>query len=308
MVRTPQYKSHFFLRKTAIHLKSSKYYLLKMLTLFVYSYGLLFFISRTVSGQIDSCSCISPDLEFATGVNLLYYKCDNEPSGRISYNITAPEAMLNVLNPDKRTIFFIFGYLLYPDHPLTQYIMKALCDGQSDNVVLLDWSKYSNGSYETVFENAQKVGVLFAESILKLKNANLNVSKIYIIGFSIGAHIAGIAGKCNKDFKISRITGLDPANRYIPVLSMSQSLSGCYLTPDAAKCVDVIHTDMGYYGTTSSSMLPLLPHTGTVEFYANGGYRPQPNCTLFAQPLSFEEPEIIISRQELSLTISKYLL
>lgn len=67
--------------------------------------------------------------------------------------------------------------------------------------------------------------------------------------------------------------GLDPANRYIPAVSNNTILKGCYLTPDAAKCVDVIHTDMGFYGT------PALPYTGTVEFFANGGCRYQPNCT-----------------------------
>ncbi|XP_039313465.1 lipase member H-like [Solenopsis invicta] len=246
-----------------------------MLPSIAYSYILLFFMTNVASGQFDYCPCVSPDSTFAIGVNLLYYKCNNatDPSDRISYSITEPENIINVLDPTKQTNIFIFGWQLYPDHILVQYMMEALCNGKTTNVVLLDWSKYSSGFYLTVFNNAQGVGVLFAQCLQKLVNSGLDVSTIYIIGFSLGAHIAGIAGKCNKNFQLIRITGLDPANRYIPAVSNNTILKGCYLTPDAAKCVDVIHTDMGFYGT------PALPYTGTVEFFANGGCRYQPNCT-----------------------------
>lgn len=87
------------------------------------------------------------------------------------------------------------------------FTLLALCYGKTDNVVLLDWSKYSRGAYASVFRNAEKVGVLFAQSIRLLVDSGLDVSKIYIIAHSLGAHIAGFVGKCNV-FKISRITGM----------------------------------------------------------------------------------------------------
>jgi len=76
-----------------------------------------------------------------------------------------------------------------------------------DNIVLLDWSRHSNGSYITVFQNAEKVGRLFAESIRKFKNSSFDISKIYIVAHSLGTHIAGFVSKCN-DFTIPRITGI----------------------------------------------------------------------------------------------------
>ncbi|XP_072747772.1 pancreatic triacylglycerol lipase-like isoform X2 [Anoplolepis gracilipes] len=231
-----------------------------MLTSIVYLYLLLFFMIKIMYGEGNMCSCTPPASSFTTGVNLIYYKCNNETPATISYPITAPEKLLNVLE-DKQTIFYIFGFLQNPEKENVQSMMNALCYGGT-NVVLLDWSKYSSSiNYWKDFEEAQKVGSAFAQSLQKLVDNGLKVSNIYIIGFSLGAHIAGLAGKCTK-FKIPRITGLDPANpAFYP--------SGCYLTSTDATKVDVIHTDMGGFGTPTSM--------GTAEYYANGGYRPQPN-------------------------------
>ncbi|XP_018395552.1 PREDICTED: lipase member H-like [Cyphomyrmex costatus] len=243
-----------------------------MLPSIVYLYVLLFFVTRISYGQ-SSCSCNQTDLDFATGVNLIYYKCNSEIPATIAYPITVPQTLLNVLDTNKRVIFYIYGYLQYPEDSNVQLMMEALCYERTDNIVLLDWSKYSNGSYASVFRDAEKVGSLFARSLQLLVESGLDVSKIYIIGHSLGAHIAGYAGKCNA-FKIPRITGLDPANPlfYLP---------GCYLTSKDAEWLDVIHTDKGGYGTPTSM--------GTADYYVNGGTRPQPGCQFLGVPLSNDD-------------------
>ncbi|XP_050451645.1 lipase member H-B-like [Cataglyphis hispanica] len=239
-----------------------------MLTFIIYFY-LLLFLMRIMHGQGNSCACNQPDSDFAIGVNLIYYKCNNETSGTIVYPITAPEEMLKVLE-DKRTIFYIFGHSQSPDDANVQLMMRALCYERTDNVVLLDWSKYSKLFYWISFQRAEKVGRLFAQSIRLLVKNGLDISKIYIIGHSLGVPIAGFAGKCN-DFTIPRITALDPANPlFYPF--------GCYLRSTDAAWIDIIHTDMGGYGT--------LTCMGTAEFYANGGTRPQPGCKLIDNPFS----------------------
>ncbi|XP_029665357.1 lipase member H-like [Formica exsecta] len=240
-----------------------------MLTPIIYLYFLLFLMTKIMHGQGNSCVCSQPDSDFAAGVNLVYYKCNHETPATIAYPITAPEEMLKVLE-DKRTIFYVFGYLQSPGDANVQLMMEALCYERTDNVVLLDWSKYSKGTYWSAFQNGEKVGALFAQSIRLLVNSGLDISKIYVVAHSLGVHIAGFAGKCN-DLVIPRITGLDPAN---PLFY----LFGCYLTPTDAAWIDIIHTDKGGYGTPTCM--------GTAEFYANGGTRPQPGCKLIGLPLS----------------------
>ncbi|KYN29647.1 Lipase member H-B [Trachymyrmex cornetzi] len=240
-----------------------------MLPSIVHIYVLLFFVTRIMYAQ-SWCSCNQTDLDFATGINLLYYKCNGEIPATIAYPITVPQMLFNVLDNDKRIIFYVFGYLQYPEDSNVQLMMEALCYGRTDNVVLLDWSKYSKGSYPIAFRNAEKVGSLFAQSIQLLVESGLDVSRIYIVAHSLGAHIAGFVGKCNV-FKIPRITALDPAN---PVFY----LLGCYLTRNDAEWVDVIHTDKGGYGTPTSM--------GTADYYVNGGTRPQPGCQIIGPPLS----------------------
>ncbi|KAL6438657.1 hypothetical protein ACFW04_004585 [Cataglyphis niger] len=93
------------------------------------------------------------------------------------------------------------------------------------------------------------------------------LSKIHVIGFSLGAEAAGFMGKALRPRKIGRITGLDPAYP----LYMNTGEEGHLSWTDAA-FVDVIHTDGGHLGFPQ----PL----GHVDFYPNGGRKRQPGCDL----------------------------
>lgn len=65
--------------------------------------------------------------------------------------------------------------------------------------------------------------------------------------------------------------GLDPAGPLFYILNSR-------LTRNDADFVDVIHTDAGFYG--------IALYSGHVDFYPNGGHRPQPGCVLFGPFLS----------------------
>lgn len=78
----------------------------------------------------------------------------------------------------------------------------------------------------------------------------MNASKITLVGHSLGAHIAGIAGK--QVYKrtgqlLSRITALDPAG---PCFS-NIHVDGKLVKSDA-NYVDVIHTNGGMLGLKES--------------------------------------------------------
>lgn len=97
------------------------------------------------------------------------------------------------------------------------------------------------------------------------------VENIYLIGHSLGAHIAGYAGRYFKQYSglnLTRITGLDPAN---PCFNEGEALSG--LQRGDAEFIDVIHTNPGVLGKSSS--------VGDVDFYAEGLAPIQPGCVKF---------------------------
>ena len=92
-------------------------------------------------------------------------------------------------------------------------------------------------------------------------------SHYHLIGFSLGAHVAGFAG--SELANISRITGLDPASPlfegYPPRVR---------LDPTDADFVDVIHSNgESFYKGGLGSYSPM----GHVDFYPNGG-RVQVGC------------------------------
>lgn len=89
-----------------------------------------------------------------------------------------------------------------------------------------------------------------------------------MVGFSLGAQIAGITGKLLSG-KIGRITGLDPARPLFEWLANNKNLSQRLDSSDAI-FVDVIHTNGGQLGIEE----PI----GTVDFFPQGGKR-QPGCT-----------------------------
>ncbi|CAO1386505.1 unnamed protein product [Diamesa serratosioi] len=117
-----------------------------------------------------------------------------------------------------------------------------------------------------------QVSIAMADVMLTLLNDGLDIQKLHLVGFSVGSHMAGLIGrhiqtKSSKKFTVKRITALDPAYPlFYPNLAYQP------INKNDAEFVDVIHTDAGLYGTPIPS--------GTVDFWPNGGYIPQPGCRL----------------------------
>lgn len=76
------------------------------------------------------------------------------------------------------------------------------------NVIVVDWSKYSHLSYPKARKRVIDVAKVIAKFVDKLcVNLKINPNKIHIVGHSLGAHVAGIAG-LKTARKIQRITGI----------------------------------------------------------------------------------------------------
>lgn len=119
---------------------------------------------------------------------------------------------------------------------------------------------------------------MVAQQLVNLFDAGLSVLNFHLVGHSLGAHVAGHAGRnmqllSNHRYILPRISCLDPAgpnwyddgDSYEPVVK------------NDALFVDVIHTDAELYGAPIS--------TGTIDFWPNGGVGIQPGCPAVRSPI-----------------------
>lgn len=97
-----------------------------------------------------------------------------------------------------------------------------------------------------------------------------------MIGFSLGAHTAGLIAQYLQSGKLKRITGLDPAKPMFVLLKAAKRLS-----EKDAVFVDVVHTDVLQRG--------ILQPLGHVDFYVNGGIE-QPGCQYQTETSAYTFP------------------
>lgn len=109
------------------------------------------------------------------------------------------------------------------------------------------------------------MGIILADLISFLVNIHdMQLSDLIVIGHSLGAHVAGIAGSKLKPLRLPIIVGLDPANPMFNTTEIDLRLSS-----DDAEYVQVIHTNGARYGIS----YPM----GHADFYPNWGQN-QPGC------------------------------
>lgn len=137
-------------------------------------------------------------------------------------------------------------------------------------VICVDWERGANlPNYVKAAANTRLVGKQLAQLLMALeKHKAVDMDRVHIIGFSLGAHVSGFAGAELDGLK--RITGLDPAG---PLFEAQHPKAR--LDSTDAQFVDVIHSNgenliLGGLG----SWQPM----GTVDFYPNGG-RVQHGCS-----------------------------
>ncbi|XP_034946131.1 uncharacterized protein [Chelonus insularis] len=176
------------------------------------------------------------------------------------------ERVSNAIDPELPTKVIVHGFGSDCEHIWVYEMRSALMSVHDCNIVCVDWSPGSAiPNYVRAAANTRLVGRQLAKLI---KSLNVSLDTVHMIGFSLGAHVAGFAGA--ELANVSRITGLDPAG---PLFESQDPRARLDATD--ANFVDVIHSNgeqllLGGLG----SWQPM----GDVDFYPNGG-RMQTGCS-----------------------------
>lgn len=112
---------------------------------------------------------------------------------------------------------YAYGYTEKYQSMSAQTIVGAYIERDDHNIIVIDWSNYSGGSY--IFDaipNSYKVGEIVGKTLLTMKDSGFNLENFHIVGHSLGGQLAGFIGRSvnnnsNQTVKIKRITALDPA-------------------------------------------------------------------------------------------------
>ncbi|XP_037325001.2 lipoprotein lipase isoform X2 [Pungitius pungitius] len=154
---------------------------------------------------------------------------------------------------------------------VTTLVSALYAREKTANVVVVDWLASAQNHYAVAARNTEGVGHEVARFIDWIEETtNMPVENLHLIGYSLGAHVAGFAGS-HATNKVGRITGLDPAGPEFEGERAHRRLS-----PDDARFVDVLHT---FTGGSLGLSIGIQQPVGHVDIYPNGGSF-QPGCNL----------------------------
>ncbi|MBN3306695.1 LIPE lipase, partial [Amia calva] len=176
-------------------------------------------------------------------------------------------------NATSRTFLVIHGWTMSGmlESWLHKLVAALLVREKDANVIVVDWLTLAHQLYPDAVNNTKLVGHDIARLLEWLKEElNLPLENVHMIGYSLGAHVAGYAGTFVQG-TVGRITGLDPAGPMFEGVD-----SNCRLSPDDADFVDVLHT---YTREALGVSIGIQQPVGDIDIYPNGGDI-QPGCGL----------------------------
>lgn len=163
-------------------------------------------------------------------------------------------------NPGHPTRFVIHGWNGDGNSGINNAIRTAYLARGNFNVFVVDWGLGANANYVTSRNRVGAVGAALARFIIFLhQQTGMTFGSVTVVGHSLGAHIAGLAGKNTQGSgRLGVIVGLDAA---FPLFSVDQPAQRLHNSD--ADYVESIHTNAGLLGFDQ----PL----GDASFYPNFG-------------------------------------
>ncbi|XP_044765632.1 lipoprotein lipase-like [Coccinella septempunctata] len=199
-------------------------------------------------------------------IHYYLYTKKNKDTPYLIENNDVSELANSKFNHKKRVVFIIHGWNNDYTSSVNTLVKGALLDNADVNVIVVDWGKLANKNYFTARFSVRKIGQFVGQFINNITEKYKKSYKDFvIIGHSLGAHVAGVAGANTKQ-KVDYIVGLDPASPLFTLHNIDDRLD----TTDA-DFVEIIHTSGGRLG--------FLSPIGHADYYPNGGTS-QPGCFL----------------------------
>ncbi|XP_026733233.1 pancreatic triacylglycerol lipase-like [Trichoplusia ni] len=210
--------------------------------------------------------------------NSYYVYTRTNPQSPVSVLPTAASitAATTPIDSNWPTVILIHGQSGSVFTSLNPVVKDAILSLGEHNVIVVDWSQYASLGYATASTVVPQVAehlVLFVEELIAATatlTPPITRNDIHIVGFDLGAHVAGHAGRLLTTQppniqQVARITGLDPSGN-------GWGLNSGRLGVTDARYVEVIHTDgSGIFANGIGVSL------GNIDFFANGGSN-QPGC------------------------------
>ncbi|KAG4070016.1 hypothetical protein HA402_013676 [Bradysia odoriphaga] len=148
-----------------------------------------------------------------------------------------------------------------------EYDDKEWVKSEKTNFCGVDWRELASDKYDDASqEHIKKIGGQLAAFITQLHDLGVELDNISIAGHSLGAHIAGFAGRTiyeRYNQLIGTIYALDPAGPGFTSLFLILDRSDYILSKADASYVQVLHTAIGTYGTSQ--------YLGHADYYVNNG-------------------------------------
>lgn len=174
-------------------------------------------------------------------------------------------------DPSKPTRFLIHGWFEDDTADISVATSAELLNYYDFNVIFIDWSEGSRTiNYIGAANRVPTIGQFVASQIDFLVSQNaVNLARLTVIGFSLGAHIAGHVGKNVQSGTINSIIGLDPAGPLFSVRNPEGRIDA-----GDARYVECIHTNGPTIVLVGAGIGASIGHA---DFYPNGGSS-QPGC------------------------------
>ncbi|XP_026761137.1 lipase member H-B-like [Galleria mellonella] len=224
---------------------------------------------QLVKAAADSCDILPLELLFSRRYTSEIPFLDMVEFTREStraYKISAAHQRLRDHPPPPLLIIYIPGWWNTPTDESSEALVTALLH-KNPIVLVVDTRPIFRRGYIASASRVKALAHLLHSFITKVHQQGYPLSSIHLIGFSLGAHVAGMTGKLvqrSLHGRLGRIIALDPARP-------------CFMRPSDyrlnrsdADFVQVVHSSAGVLG--------LEQPVGDADIYVNGVSVKQPEC------------------------------